>query len=87
MSSFEIESKHCKQYYFKVIITGGTKCFTIRRLRRSSFHLDEQFVLVEVALNDPSLSLEEVLWEIRNSTGEYFALFTETSHGSDLLSK
>ena len=59
----------------------------IGRSRRSSFHLDEQFVLVEVALNNPSLSLKEVLWEIRNSTGEYFALFTETSHGSDLLSK
>ena len=65
-----------KRIIKKCLDTGDVQCLKVGRPRRSSFHLHEQFVLVEAALNNPSLCLKELMWEIRNSTGAEYCLST-----------
>ena len=42
----------------------------------SALHLHEHFVVMEAALNNPALSLEEFASEVKNSTGSEYCLST-----------
>ena len=65
-----------KRILRKFLLTGDVQCFKVGRPNISSLHVYEQFVLVEAALKDPSMTLEELLWEIQHSTGSQYCLST-----------
>ena len=65
-----------KRILRKFLLTGDVQCFKVGKPNISSPHVHEQFVLVEAALKNPSMSLEELLWEIQHSTGSQYCLST-----------
>ena len=72
----KIHKSTVKRIVNKFLSTGDIQCLKVGRRPETSFHPHEQFVLVEAALSNPSLSLKEFLWEIRNSTGSEYVLST-----------
>ena len=47
-----------KRILRKFLLTGDVQCFKVGRPNISSLHVHEQFVLVEAAVKDPSMTLE-----------------------------
>jgi len=62
----------------KFLVTGDVQCFKVGRPNISSLHVHEQFVLVEAALKDPSMTLEELLWKSKHSTGSQCSLLSRS---------
>ena len=60
----------------KLLMTADVWCRQNGRRPVSVLHLHEQFILMEAALNNPALSLEQFASEVKKSTGTEYCLST-----------
>ena len=60
----------------KFLRTGIVECERVGRPSRSSLHNHEQYILMEEIMKNPSLTLNELRFEIRRNTGSDYACST-----------
>lgn len=67
-----ISKSTVKRIIWKFFALGTVECEKLGRPSRTSLHPYEQFVLMESILENPSLTLRELLWEIYDSSGSLY---------------
>ena len=65
-----------KRIVHRWLLSGDVSCRKVGRPCVPRMHLHEQFVVIEAILANPSLTQEEIQWEIRNTTGASYELST-----------
>ena len=75
-SFFKMHKTTAKRIVRRWLLLGDVLCRKVGRPCVPRMHLHEQFVVIEAILANPSLTQEEIQWEIRNTTGASYELST-----------